>query len=171
MDTPETIRGNDPRRQDGIDYDQSQHNPSDSAVFADGGTAPCPGCDTDLLVQRSVKDDEDWWCHGCDHHFSSDDLPGGMTIRADGGHPPGHNPGSSTADSSPDGEYYVVDEARPAVVDGPLPMARAKTLANEFGPGHIVAKRSAIELLEAAGNTTVRWKTDDVDVVTDGGSR
>jgi len=90
---------------------------------------------------------------------------------SDGGHPPGHSPESSTPPSS-GADYYVVDEARPAVVDGPLPVARAKALADEHGPDHIVAKRSAIQLLESAGNTTVRWETDgDVDIVTDGGRR
>lgn len=89
----------------------------------------------------------------------------------DGNHPSGHSPGASTSDRSSAAEYFVVDEARPAVVDGPLPMARAKVLANEHGPDHIVAERSAIQLLESASNTTVRWETDDVDVVTDGGRR
>jgi hypothetical protein len=91
----------------------------------------------------------------------------------DGGHPPGDAPaGNRTDPSGAAATYYVVDEARPAVVDGPLPMARAKVLANEYGPDHIVAERSAIQLLESASNTTVRWETDeDVDVVTDGGRR
>ena len=281
----------------------------DQQPVTDGGFASCPDCDTDLLVQQSVTEDEDWWCHGCDCHFSSDDPPGGVTIRtdggqpagfdevelrirtaraniaglipifgmgihtaqnvgaldgparqmvseiydaleaeypeadrredlldtvfhtnehggswvslevsiddvngsadgiehpdddgdppdgrdgrnedaedvsgvdpdaavdvpiSDGGHPPGHSPESSTPPSS-GADYYVVDEARPAVVDGPLPVARAKALADKHGPDHIVAKRSAIQLLESAGNTTVRWETDgDVDIVTDGGRR
>ena len=407
MDTSETGRDKNPGTESSIDYDQPADNPSDSAVLADGGTAPCPGCDTDLLVQQSVTEDEDWWCHGCDRHFSSDDPPGGVTIRtdggealseslktalenadchpdmvryaekaaerggtpilsslrrfhdvsdvsrietvgtlierslwkdgaeatlrrhghvdetnteilqeiveqqpvtdggqpagfddvelrirtarvnvagfisifgmgydyatesgillgpagglaeavleqldaeypaadrrtdlrkslqhaaenggswvplqvsiddvdegadgtehsdddddnpdgrdghdegaddspgvdpdavdvpvSDGGHPPGHSPDPSAAGRSSAAEYFVVDEARPAVIAGPLSMARAKSLANEHGPDHIAVSRDAIQLLESAGDTTVRWETDeDVDVVTDGGRR
>jgi transposase-like protein len=88
---------------------------------------------------------------------------------SDGGHPPGHSPEPSVSPTSA-AEYYVVDETRAAVVDGPLPMAHAKDLANEHGPDHVVASRDTIQLLETAGDTTVRWETDeDVDVVTDGG--
>lgn len=98
------------------------------------------------------------------------DNPSDSAVLADGGHPPGHSPEPSTSPSS-GAEYYVVDEARPAVVDGPLSMARARTLANEYGPNHVVASRDAVRQLESASNTTVRWEIDDVDVVTDGGRR
>lgn len=140
----------------------------DEEIGANGGIEPCHRCGTDLLVQRSSTD-HDFWCHGCGKHFGAGDRSGTAVPLPDGGHPPGCSPESSTADSSPDGEWFVLDEARTAVIDGPLPMARAKTLANEYSPDHIAIARSAIELLENASSATVRWETDDVDVVTDGG--
>jgi hypothetical protein len=140
----------------------------------------CPACGSVKLHQKTggpcgTRKPGDYRCDGCNHHFDEpvvDDetADGTADVVTDGGHPPGHSPDPSAADRSSAAEYYVVDEARPAVVDGPLPMARAKSLANEHGPDHVVASRDAVRLLESAGDATVRWETDeDVDVVTDGG--
>jgi transposase-like protein len=200
MDTPETTRGNDPRGQDSTDTPTSpcdRDNPSGRSLeelvdevdaetleqrrHAHSTTDPsemkrCPACGSVKIRPKTggpsgARKPGDYRCDGCGDHFDeprqADETADAVT---DGGHPPGHSPNPAAADRSSAAEYYVVDEARPAVVDGPLPMARAKSLANEHGPDHVVASRDAIQLLETAGNTTVRWKTDeDVDVVTDGG--
>lgn len=67
-------------------------------------------------------------------------------------------------------QFYVVNESRSAVVDGPFTDENdAAEEASERGPEHIVASGGAIELLQMTSNATIRWENDDVDLVTDGG--
>jgi hypothetical protein len=73
-------------------------------------------------------------------------------------------------DGGRDGPFYVVDEDRGAVVAGPyVTDDEARDDARERGPAHIVTTEGVLELIEATAATTVRWETDDVDLVTDGG--
>jgi rubredoxin len=138
-----------------------------------GAMNRCPECDSvkirqklDKPVAQATQKPGDYRCDVCNHHFDEPDTTAPAT---DGGHPD-HSPGSETADCSSAEAYYIVDEARPAVIDGPLSMARARCLANEHGPDHIVASRDAIQLLKNTGDTTVRWEiNDDADIATDGG--
>jgi len=67
-------------------------------------------------------------------------------------------------------QYFLVDEARSAVVDGPYTDREAAVAAAAERAGSVtVATRDALDLVEATSDTTIRWETDDVDVVTDGG--
>jgi hypothetical protein len=66
-------------------------------------------------------------------------------------------------------EYFVVDEDRSAVVAGPFDDdEKAAADANDRSPGHIVATRGALELLETTSRTTIRWENRDTELVTDG---
>lgn len=67
-------------------------------------------------------------------------------------------------------QYYVVDEDRAAVVAGPFSNeAAASDDAEDRRPGHIVATERVLDMIEMTSTTTLRWETDEVDVVTDGG--
>ena len=197
MDPSETSRGKNPGTESSIDYNPPADNPSGCSLEelldeVDAETLKqrkhahsttnrdkrdrCPKCGSVKIHQKTggpsrTRKPGDFRCEACTHHFDEpvvDDET--ADVVTDGGHPPGHSPEPSTSPSSA-AEFYVVDEARPAVVDGPLPMARAKALATDHGPDHVVASPDAIQLLETAGEATVRWETDeDVDVVTDGGT-
>ncbi|WP_265112240.1 hypothetical protein [Halosolutus halophilus] len=100
------------------------------------------------------------WCDLCKRPFDTiTDLANHdcRPVRTDGG-------------ADQDDEYYVVDETRSAVVDGPFNAKElAAAAARDRGPEHIVATDGALELLALTSNTTIRWENDDVDLVTDGG--
>jgi uncharacterized Zn finger protein (UPF0148 family) len=69
-----------------------------------------------------------------------------------------------------DGDVYVVDEHRDAVVAGPYQNEdEAADEARERGPDHIVASAGLLRMMEMTSTATLRWETGDVDVVTDGG--
>jgi len=69
-------------------------------------------------------------------------------------------------------QYYVVDEDRAAVVAGPFDdQADASDDADDRPLGHIVATERVLDMIETASSTTLRWETDEVDIVTDGGEQ
>lgn len=70
-----------------------------------------------------------------------------------------------------DTEFFVVDEDRSAVVTGPYASKeRACEDAHERGPGHIVATRTVLEMVEVASTTTIRWENEEeFDIFPDGG--
>ena len=68
--------------------------------------------------------------------------------------------------------YYVVDEDRAAVVAGPFDdQDDASDDAGERTPGHIVASKRVLDMIEMSSEQTLRWENTggDVDIVTDGG--
>lgn len=65
-------------------------------VAADGGFAKCPDCGTDVLVQRSCHNEEDWLCHGCDTHFTLSDTES-KKLATDGGVVEEHSGGALSA--------------------------------------------------------------------------
>jgi len=68
--------------------------------------------------------------------------------------------------------YYVVDEDRAAVVAGPFDdQEDASDDASDRTPGHIVASKRVLDMIEMSSEQTLRWENteDDVDIVTDGG--
>lgn len=69
--------------------------------------------------------------------------------------------------------YYLVDEARSAVVDGPFTtQTAAADAAEDYDEYLVVATKRALDLVETTEDTTIRWEhTDDADLVTDGGQR
>ena len=69
-----------------------------------------------------------------------------------------------------DTEYYVLDEDRTAVIEGPFQSKRrASAEAEACGPNHIVATDTALELIELTSDRTLRWENEDIDLITDGG--
>jgi hypothetical protein len=69
-----------------------------------------------------------------------------------------------------DTEYYVLDEDRTAVIEGPFQSKRrASAEAEACGPNHIVATETALELIELTSDRTLRWENEDIDLLTDGG--
>lgn len=68
-------------------------------------------------------------------------------------------------------EWFVVDEDRAAVVDGPYSdKDEALGEAGDREPGHILMTGSALEMMALTSTATIRWETDDdgPDIVTDG---
>jgi hypothetical protein len=69
-----------------------------------------------------------------------------------------------------DTEYYVFDEDRTAVIEGPFQSKRrASAEAEACGPNHIVATETGLELIELTSDRTLRWENEDIDLLTDGG--
>ena len=67
-------------------------------------------------------------------------------------------------------DYYVLDEDRTAVIEGPFQSKRrASAEAEACGPNHIVATETALELIELTSDQTLRWENEDIDLLTDGG--
>lgn len=66
--------------------------------------------------------------------------------------------------------YYVLDEDRTAVIDGPFQSKqRASAEARDCGPNHVVVTEDVLELIELTSETTIRWENEDIDLLTDGG--
>jgi len=102
-------------------------------------------------------------CDLCAPDLSMDDLGAAMQTDED-------EERELVTDGGEDDEvWYVIDESRGAVVDGPhheRHTAETKA-AGHTGPA-LVATESVIDMMRAQG-VTIRWEVDDVDVLTDGG--
>jgi hypothetical protein len=151
-----------------IEYEIGSENPWEKAAETDGVTdatvkdvawVDCDRChghgrveDPICDLRRAMNGRE----HPCPDCSASGKVP--RVVETDGGR------------DQDDTGFFVVNEDRGAVVAGLFHSKEgAAEDARDRGPSHIVATEAVLEMIALTSSTTIRWKNDDVDVVTDGG--